>query len=154
MKGQFWLAVNIKLKWIFHVHPADVFAFVRNCSWEHHNLSLTRSSHENFLDLSTHVYIMIDIKKLKKTKTNILHYLPVSSSILSHSSRTNICNLSKFKSPFWQSARILPGVPMMICGALTPLIILAWSWYGCPPKNTSFLKLGRYFVNLSNSFLI
>lgn len=55
MKGQFWLAVNIKLKWIFHVHPADVFAFVRNCSWEHHNLSLTRSSHENFLDLSTHV---------------------------------------------------------------------------------------------------
>jgi len=81
--------------------------------------------------------------------------ISVSSSILSHSSRTKWERFSRLSFLLWQRARILPGVPMMIWGVVFSFLRIFWfSWIGTPPKKTSFLSLGKNFENLSNSFLI
>jgi len=59
--------------------------------------------------------------------------ISVSSSILSHSSRINIDKLSSFKSFFYTRARILPGVPIIMCGGFLPFKILTFSACGHPP---------------------
>ena len=82
-------------------------------------------------------------------------YLPVSSSILSHSSKTKTSRLSSLRVYFLTKARTLPGVPMMMWGHFSlSLKSFSLSYIGTPPKTTAVLSFGRYLVNLSNSFLI
>ena len=144
MKSQFAFVINEDLERVFHEFPADILDLSWKGGWEHHHLLLMRRLLKDFLNISSHVYIFMGEAS----------DIPVSSSILSHSSRTNIWRLDRSRSFLLVSARILPGVPTMMCGCLTPFNKLMCSYMGCPPYITSVLISGRYFVNLLNSFLI
>lgn len=147
VKSKFTLVINKDFKLILHEFSANVLDILWHSCWEHHNLLLVRSSLEDLLNIRSHVYSGDEF-------LNALYWviIPVSSSILSHSSRTKIFNFDKSRWPFLTKARTLPGVPTTTWGGLRPFRSLMWSSIGWPPYKTSVLTSGRYWVNLVNSF--
>lgn len=79
--------------------------------------------------------------------------MSTSSIILSHSSRINTCKLSKFNALSLTSCKMRPGVPITMCGGVS-FNVFNYGLMGTPPKKHSLRMFGRYFVNLSHSFLI
>ena len=150
-EGEIFLLINENLLWVLHVHSADILSLRRHGGWEHHDLSVGVSSHEDLLNLGSHVFT----NECMLENQMETFYLPVSSSILSHSSKTKTSRLSSLRVCFLTKARTLPGVPMIIWGHFSlSLKSFSLSYIGTPPKTTAHLNLGRYLVNLSNSFLI
>lgn len=54
-EGEIFLLINENLLWVLHVHSADILSLRRHGGWEHHDLSVGVSSHEDLLNLGSHV---------------------------------------------------------------------------------------------------
>lgn len=124
---------------------------------------------EDFLDISPHIWNKLKGSwyfhlTLPKYRIHIFfqwynnsriwfNILPRAANILSHSSRTKCLIFFRLRTLEWQRARILPGVPTIMCGQFFFRTSSSFLM-DIPPKKTAIFTLFMYLLNLSYSLLI